>query len=172
MPTELVKDCRVFGTRYDMLDGIPSGGVVAELGTYKGDFAREILRRNNPGALHLVDIDYSFFDHELRNDARVTCHLGFTTEVIRAFPDEFFDWVYIDADHSYRATLADAMAAANKVKMGGLIVFNDFAHNDLDLGRYGVHRAAIDFALEKRWPLACFALDSNALYDAAFKRVS
>ena len=172
MPTDLVKDCRVFGSRHDMLDGLPMGGVVAELGTFKGEFARAILHRCRPRELHVVDIDYSFFDAELGRDPRVTCHTGLTTDVLAGFPDEFFDWVYVDADHSYKAALADAMTAAGKIKIGGLIVFNDFAHNDLDLGRYGVHRAATDFALEKRWPMAFFALDPNALYDVAFRRTS
>jgi hypothetical protein len=66
--------------------------------------------------------------------------------------------------------LADARASAPKVKPGGYLVFNDFAHIDPSLGRYGVHRAVVDFALEGRWPLRLFAFSEYALYDVALQK--
>jgi len=53
---------------------------------------------------------------------------------------------------------------------GGFLVFNDFAHIDPDVGRYGVHRAVVDFVLETRWPLALFAFHPYALYDVALQK--
>jgi len=90
--------------------------------------------------------------------------------VIKSFPDAYFDWIYIDADHSYKGTIADARASAPKVKPLGYLVFNDFAHIDPEAGRYGVHRAVVDFAIEGNWPMAFFAYNNIALYDVALQK--
>jgi hypothetical protein len=64
----------------------------------------------------------------------------------------------------------DANAAASKVKPGGFLVFNDFAHIDPFLGAYGVHRAVVHFAVTRRWSFAWFAYEPTALYDVALRR--
>ncbi len=167
---ELVRDCRFCSTRLAMLDLLPRNGRVAELGTFRGEFAREILARNAPSELHVIDLDYSQFDQAVRADPRVKCHQGLTDQKIGKFPDEYFEWIYIDAGHGYADVLGDARASAGKLKPGGYLVFNDFAHIDPSLGRYGVHRAVVDFALEKRWPLRLFAFHGYALYDVALQK--
>lgn len=172
IPSELLEDCRFCSSREAMLPLLPQGGVVAELGTYRGDFARDIISMNRPGALHLIDIDYSQFNETGLDSPAVTRHVGYTHETIAAFPDGHFDWIYIDADHSYAGCLRDALAAAPKVKPGGYLAFNDFAHIDPWLGRYGVQRAAVEFARTQRWPMAFFCYQTAALYDVAFRRPS
>jgi predicted O-methyltransferase YrrM len=150
-----------------LLDELPHGGVVAELGTDKGDFARQIVARSRPRELHLIDIDYSQFDPAGLAEPQVRRHRGLAHEVIATFPDNTFDWVYIDADHSHAGALTDARAAAPKIMPGGFMVFNDFAHADPHGGRYGVHRAVVDFAIESGWPFRFFAYEVLALYDVA-----
>jgi predicted O-methyltransferase YrrM len=169
-PQDLVADCRMFGTRLDLIDSLPKGGRVAELGTYKGDFAREILHRCAPRELHVMDIDYTLFDNTLRTDPRVTCHTGLTHAMVGAFPDQHFDWIYVDADHGYPGVVRDIEAAAPKVKIGGYLVFNDFAHVDPFMGQYGVQQAVTEFAVRERWPMSHFAMHGAALYDVAFQR--
>lgn len=170
LPDDLLRDCRVCASRVALLDELPRDGVVIELGTYKGDFARHILARCRPRELHIVDIDYSQFDGSGLNDPRIKRHDGFTHEVIATFADRTFDWVYVDADHSYDGTIRDARAAAPKIKPGGFMVFNDFAHIDPGLGRYGVHRAVVDFAIEAKWPFRYFAYEVAGMYDVALQR--
>lgn len=170
LPEDLVRDCRFCVSRNDMVARLPQGGIVAELGTWRGAFAREILDRSDPRELHVVDIDLSQFGEPLAADPRVKRHQGLAHEVIASFPDGYFDWVYVDAGHAYSEVIRDARAAAPKIKAGGYLVFNDFAHVDVHLGRYGVHRAAVDFALEFRWPLQLFAFSPDALYDIALQR--
>lgn len=170
LPTELLEECRFCASRVEMLKHLPTGGIVAELGTYRGDFARVIRDLNEPRNLHLIDIDDSHFINDGLEDSSVTRHLGFTHEVIATFPVAHFDWIYIDADHSYEGCLRDAQTAAPKVKPGGYLAFNDFAHIDPWLGRYGVGRAVVDFAIEQRWPMAFFCYEPSGLYDVAFRR--
>jgi spermidine synthase len=170
LPATLLADCRMCASRYDLVEALPRGGRVVEVGTQKGDFARHILARCNPATLHLVDLDFSVLDPTVAQDPRVQVHQGLSHEVLANFPDAYFDWVYIDADHSYAGATRDADAAAAKVKPGGFLVFNDFAHMDPFLGAYGVHRAVVDFAVARRWPFAWFAYDPMALYDVALRR--
>jgi hypothetical protein len=129
-----------------------------------------ILARCRPRQLHLIDIDYAKFDETNLIDPCVSRHHGLTHAVMGTFPDGSFDWVYVDADHSYAGTIADARASAPKIRPGGFIAFNDFTHIDVELGRYGVHRAVVDFAVEMQWPLRFFAYDAAGLYDVALQR--
>lgn len=169
LPPSLFVDCRMVASREELIARLPAHGLVAEVGTYRGDFARTILARAAPVRLHVVDIDFSQFDSGL-DDPRLSRHQGLSHQVMAGFPDQLFDWIYIDADHSFEGCLRDAMTCAAKVKPGGYLVFNDFAHIDPWLGRYGVHRAVTTFASEQHWPFAFLSYDASGLYDVALRK--
>jgi predicted O-methyltransferase YrrM len=171
IPPELIVGCRVCASRYELVKLLPRGRV-AEVGTNRGDFAKHILAHCDPTELHLVDIEFSLFDPAVGEDKRVTLHKGLSHEVLAGFPDASFEWIYIDADHAEAAVARDARAAADKVKPGGFMVFNDFAHMDPQLGAYGVHRAVVQFAVEERWRFVWLAYDPFALYDVALQRAT
>jgi len=156
--------------RIALISELTVNGCVAELGTFKGDFAKNILLRSSPTELHLVDIDFSRLNPEISSDPRVVRHLGFTKDALTKFEDEYFDWIYVDADHSYEGTLRDAKLSAPKSHSGGFLVFNDFAHLDTGYGRYGVHRAVSEFAVNMSWPLAFLAFSPDGLYDVALRK--
>ncbi|ODA69051.1 hypothetical protein A7A08_00887 [Methyloligella halotolerans] len=170
VPPHLFADCRVCASRLDILKAMPQGGCVAEIGTDQGNFARHILKENQPSELHLVDIEFSRLAKDVATDPAVKLHGALSHLALESFPDASFDWIYLDADHSYEATLRDANAAASKVKPGGYLVFNDFAHIDPQLGRYGVHRAVVQFAVENDWPFVWWSYATSAVYDVALKR--
>jgi SAM-dependent methyltransferase len=171
IPGELLADCRMCPDRFDLIGRLPKDGIVAELGTYKGHFAKEILARAQPQILHLIDIDFSLTERSVMEHPKVQCHNGLTVATLADFPDGYFDWIYIDADHSYDGVVRDARASAAKLKPGGYLVFNDFAHIDPQMGRYGVQQAVVEFACAERWPFAFFAYDGAALYDVALRNL-
>ncbi|RED37987.1 methyltransferase family protein [Rhodopseudomonas thermotolerans] len=170
LPQALLENCRFCADRLVMVERLPHGGVVAEIGCLRGEFSRDILRLASPKRLHLFDIDFSPLAADVRADHRVSIQEGPSPESLAVLPDGSLDWAYIDADHSYAAVVRDAAAAARKVKPGGYLVFNDFAHVDPFLGRYGVHRAVVEFAVQHRWEVAFFAYETNAVYDIALRR--
>jgi SAM-dependent methyltransferase len=170
IPPELLLDCRVVASRQDLIARLPRAGRVLEVGTDTGAFARDILAIAAPEALHIIDIDLSRVAPDVATDPRVTLHQGLSHDRIAGFPDAHFDWIYIDADHSYAGVARDAAAAAPKLRPGGSLVFNDFAHADPFLGAYGVHRAAVEFAVAHRWPLTHMAYEAAGLYDLALRR--
>ena len=65
LPPALLDHCEMCATRVHMLDKLPKGGIVAELGTDKGAFSREILARVQPSELHLIDLTMDRLDHEI-----------------------------------------------------------------------------------------------------------
>ena len=81
---------------------------------------------------------------------------GFSTVVCHQFKDNYFDWVYLDALHTYEAVKRDLEAWYPLVKPGGLISGDDFTdHTDkkmIDwngpvpvLYSWGTRRAVTDF---------------------------
>lgn len=170
IPPALLVDCRVCASRNELVKNLPRAGRVAEVGTYRGEFARHILASCEPAELHLIDIDVSLLDPAVAADSRVTIHQGLSHEMLARLPQNHLDWIYIDGDHSYEGTSTDAREAAEKVKPGGYLVFNDFAHADPYLGAYGVHRAVVEFAVTRGWKFAWWAYEPNALYDVALQR--
>jgi hypothetical protein len=170
IPQRLLGECRFFANRRLMLEQLPAGGRIAEIGVDRGQFADQILKTCAPSELHLVDLDFSNLDAAVAADPRVIRHHGASHEAIAAFADASFDWIYIDADHSYAGVSRDAKAAAAKVRPGGYLAFNDFAHIDPWLGAYGVHRAVVEFAVANDWPFIFWAYESSALYDVALRR--
>src|SRR5437868_5558764 len=170
VPAELLAECRVCASRNELVQNLPRGGRVAEVGSYRGAFARHILATCAPTELHLIDIDFSLLDPAVAADARVTIHQGLSHEMLAQRPDDHFDWIYIDGDHSYKGASSDARIAAAKVKPAGYLVFNDFAHADPYLGAYGVHRAVVELAVTRGWKFAWWAYEPNALYDVALQR--
>jgi hypothetical protein len=170
IPPALFTDCRVCASRLELVKLLPPRARVAEVGTYQGSFASHILAAADPVELHLIDIDLTELNAAVRADSRVVLHEGRSEAVLAGFPDARFDWIYVDGDHSYEGVTRDAHAAAAKVKPGGYLVFNDFAHIDPYLGTYGVHRAVVDFAVAQHWTFAWLAYQPSALYDVALRR--
>lgn len=170
LPPDLLSACKMCASREDLVCLLPRGARVAEIGVDTGGFSQHILSASEPAELHLVDIDFTNIDPAVLDDPRVTAHRDYSHEALARFADASFDWIYIDADHSYEGCARDAVAAAPKVKPGGFLVFNDFAHLDTKLGVYGVHRAVTKFARDYRWPFAFWAYQVDGLYDVALKK--
>ena len=49
------------------------------------------------------------------------------------FPDEHFDWIYVDALHTYKAVLADVRAWWPKLRPGGLMSGDDYGNVDMPM---------------------------------------
>lgn len=171
IPQSQLDDARLVNSRWELLQRLPHRARVAELGTYRGDFARMILDITQPAELHLVDVNFALCRADVLADARVHRHEMTTAAFLCASAMADFDWIYVDADHGYEAVVSDIAAARVRVKPGGLLVFNDFARIVRPgFGVFGVHQAVTEFAVESGWPVAFFCLNGEALYDIALRR--
>lgn len=128
-----------------------------EVGVFRGDLSKRLLA-NIPGlTLYMVDLwsaatyegkgDESA-SPEMRNEYEHNCENNYnitinnTREfgrraVIRrqdsgtaasTFQDGFFDFVFLDADHSYEGVKADIIAWSPKVKKGGWLCGHDYGN--------------------------------------------
>jgi hypothetical protein len=120
---------------------------------WRGDFSADILRITQPVHLHLVDLwryDPAFkpFDPDTgrpervptvedvtaryRQEPRISIHQQPSSEFLDSLEPGALDWVYIDGDHSFAGALADLQAAWRVVKVGGVIVGDDYHWRDPD----------------------------------------
>lgn len=176
IPQELVVGARMFTDRYTAINSLPQGGRIAEVGTQEGWFARHMLEMLKPEALHVFDIDLSPAETSgsaILGDTRIVAHLGDSAEKLAALPDDYFDIIYIDADHCYRGVKRDADVAARKIRPGGHLVFNDYIFWSVnEFTGYGVVRACNELTIERQWPWAYFALHPMMHCDVAVRRPS
>jgi spermidine synthase len=162
--------------RIVLLEYLPHGGTVAEIGTGRGDFAREILRVASPRELHLVDHVVQPQAREIAEDpsfeGRVHVHKADSAETLESFPDAFFDWIYIDAQHTYEGVKRDIAAAESKVKSGGYLVFNDDTvwsyFRDATIRR---GPAVNEFCIEHDWAFAYLTLPDHMYCDVAIRKI-
>lgn len=154
-----------------------------ELGSYKGEFADLILSNWN-GKLICIDLfdrednyllqhEDNYFTHDLGNNKLLPIFnktmyrhkdnlLTIQSDTISAakfFPDNYFDFIYFDADHKYETVIQELNTWYCKLKSGGLFSGHDFlpdfdyskknnsiyGHLNNYNGEFGVNTAVIEF---------------------------
>jgi hypothetical protein len=174
---EHVRECIVVPDRTTLLGRLPKGGVVAEVGTLQGEFAREIIGIVQPDELHLIDHEIHPRVRELEADpalhTRLRVHHADSVDALQSFPDQFFDWIYIDAQHNYEGVKRDIGVARQKVRSNGLLVFNDYTvWSYVEMEPYGVVAAVNELCIEDGWSLVYLALPSHMYCDVAVRRMT
>jgi hypothetical protein len=157
-----------------LLELLPKNSVGVEIGVHKGDFSERILQVVQPKELHLIDpwkhetsavyddalyggraksgqveMDRRFADVCVRFEApvrreQVKIHRGYSTDVLSRFPDDYFDWVYIDGNHLYEYVKKDLDLSFRKTKTGGFVTGDDYMEGGWWEG--GVKKAVDEFA--------------------------
>ena len=125
-------------------------GKGVEVGTYKGEYAKEILSRWK-GKLYLVDVwfvqDESVYvdmsnqnnykdifsacmDNIKNNEDRCYMIRANSKHAVDLFEDESLDFVYIDANHKYDFVKEDIKLWYPKVRKGGILSGHDYLKLD------------------------------------------
>ena len=127
-----------------------NAGSVAEIGVYRGAFAAKILAEcDSIQKYYMIDpwrhlddwnkpanTDDDEFQRFMEESEAVTAFAsqrrvmlrGTTTEVIDRIPDGSLDFAYVDGDHTLRGVTIDLTQVWPKVRDGGWIGGDDFAH--------------------------------------------
>jgi hypothetical protein len=138
-------ECIALRDRMKLVSRMPPQSICAEIGVKFGDFAKIILEHSDPKELHLIDpweaghtwghrhIVQQEWDEEhakmlqwAEEDPRVKVHRGLSADVLPTFPDSYFDWVYVDANHSFENVTEDLDWSYRKVKRLGFVLGHDF----------------------------------------------
>jgi len=134
--------------RREMVRSFGTGKVCAEIGVYQGDFSQKILNQSSPSELWLVDpweVQSGDYDHDWLNKTltpamyqhvikmfvhqpEVKIVRGYSKDMASTIPNDYFDWVYIDADHTWMGISTDVHAWWPKIKSGGWLCGHDFVH--------------------------------------------
>lgn len=151
IPQERMASAKAFANRIAALDLIPNGGRIAEVGVAYGDFSKILLEKIRPQKFYAIDYfngnkpggdiwgrtefrdsgltHYEWYCQRFSKyiDAGlVEVRQGISWEVLERFPNDYFDYVYVDAEHAYDAVNKDVNVLKKKVKNGGIITFNDY----------------------------------------------
>ncbi|MBT4497523.1 MAG: class I SAM-dependent methyltransferase [Gemmatimonadetes bacterium] len=177
--------------RDQLLSYLPKGGVVAEIGVAEGYFSKTILETTLPSKLHLIDP----WEHQERTDyandpnnvpdqenemryrgvvdkfsreiaaGKMEVHRNYSSQVIDRFPDGYFDWIYVDALHTYEGVSADLNQFAPKVKADGFILGHDYtnclAAQEMS---FGVVEAVDDFVRQSTHQFAALTHEAFPTY--------
>jgi hypothetical protein len=170
LPQSAIEGARLFADRELMLEIIPKGSEVAEVGTWRGDFSKAICRTVKPSRFHLIDIDFSPFNWD-GFDCDFVKHQGDSPTVLRSFPAGSLDWVYIDGDHSFDGAMKDLEAAHHALKPGALMTCNDYTNwASMAVTPYGVARAVNQFVIREDYRVLGLALSISGNHDLLIQR--
>lgn len=161
-----------------VLERMHKASVCAEIGVYKGDFSEKIIEIVGPKRLHLIDpwtyeedetygmslyggqagVNQNYMDaiygqvqkrFKRQIDAGVVkIHRASSVEACANFPDEYFDWIYVDGNHLYEFVKQDLNSYYSKVKGGGYIAGDDY--HTVGWWQGGVKRAVDEFISQRR----------------------
>jgi hypothetical protein len=171
-------NCRVLVNREEMLSYMPRNGTCAEIGILHCDLSQTILQRTQPKKLHLVDIDEAAvriarekFPAEI-SSGEVEVHLGDSGDVISSMQANYFDWIYIDGDHSYSGAKRDLEAARATLKPSGFIAVNDYIFfSPSGLNKYGVIEAVNEFCIAYDFELLFLAFQGRMYNDVVLRKI-
>lgn len=178
-------------TRTHLLQLLPQGGEVAEIGVANGDFSQAILDGAKPRCLHLIDpwehqarADYA---KDLNNvsageqDARfeavlarfraqidggsVRVHRDYSEDAAIFFGDGQLDWIYVDGMHTEEAAYNDLVTYAPKVRQDGFIVGHDYTnHLQAQHWNFGVVEAVNRFVREFGYEFVALTIENHPTF--------
>lgn len=89
---------------------------------------------------------YADFKKAMADKPFVKIYREYSFDAVKHFRDNYFDFIYIDADHTYSACLRDIKDWYPKVKKGGVLLGDDYRVAKLKTGvEFGVIRAVQTF---------------------------
>ena len=140
--------------------------ILAELGVFQGN-GIEFLLTCNPNKIigidlwkgdgkiattdglpdHIMQEYYELVCNKFKNDSRVEIIRDRTSTSAKNYPNNYFDFVFIDGDHTYNGTFEDIINWYPKVKHGGIISGHDYFQHTSSY-KFGVIEAVNDFVFQ------------------------
>ena len=137
----------------------------AEIGVHRGDYSAQIFKYFKKAKLNLnfylidqwivddkfkeygsnnLDVAYQHVKKRFKNNKNITIMKTNSLTASKEFKDEYFDFVYIDANHDYNFVLQDLKLWFPKIKNKGVLFGDDYNRH------YGVARALAEFTHENK----------------------
>lgn len=102
-----------------------------------------------------LDAQCEYFKGLMKTNPIIRLYRMMSIEAAKNFPDEYFDLIYIDADHSYEGCKADLEVWWPKVKKGKYFTGDDYSHSHAPVNKlkFEVIRAVDEFATKLGLPV-------------------
>jgi spermidine synthase len=167
-------------TRTDLLTLIPKNSIILEIGVFKGDFAKEILKITRPSELYLVDIwegrwgsgdkdgnnyveigdmeaVYLNLFNQTKDKTNIHVIRAKAVSFLQSCEDNSFDVIYVDGDHTEEAVYNDMVNSFAKIKPGGLLMGHDYHHQiEIAVNRFcHNYNQTIEYVTEDGCPSFC-----------------
>ena len=191
-----LEETKIYPSRYDLIFSLShmKNPIIAEVGVAKGEFSKTIIDALNPKEFVAIDMfkihewemlwgeatskqlegltHREFYEREMsKYKDIIRIEEGASYDCLDRFPDNYFDLIYVDADHEYHNVIKDAMVSVNKVKPGGIVIFNDYMMYDhISEIPYGVVQAANEVIVRNDMKVIGFALGWNMYCDLAAQK--
>jgi hypothetical protein len=140
-------------------------GNAIEIGVFQGDFADILIKSTAFRHFYLLDAwknlpnyddrantsdqqhesRYQFVQNRFAAHENVEIVRGLSNELHDEFPNEYFDFIYIDANHSFQGCSSDLQDWWPKLKVGGLFAGHDYVDGRFPEGNFGVKSAVDQF---------------------------
>ena len=180
---------KTYNNRIDMIHAlVPSNGSYCEIGVFKGEFTKELMKLE-PTKLLLLDIfegtcgsgdqdgnnfeninlneSYEILKNTYSNNPEVFILKGDSSTLLSNENDNTFDMIYIDGDHSYEGCKKDLLEAYKKVKNGGWLMGHDYEMN-MDKAKtfynFGVSKAVDEFCRDFSQTICAMGNDGCVSY--------
>ena len=138
--------------RQAVANWLPEDSVGVEIGVDEGEFARLLVQRCRE--YHGIDwwAQTGKQAKKAKTEAalqpylmgrQVRLHDGDIAAVLPTFPDNYFDWAYVDGNHWYQFVVRDIALALPKIRPGGILCGHDFVFARDDWGT-SVLRAVVE----------------------------
>jgi hypothetical protein len=125
LPDSFFENSRVCGSRENVLQKLPRGGVIAEVGVAYGYFTALLLQWLKPEKFIAIDTfaftansepwnhtilkdsnlsHKEFYKNKFQNEieeGQLEIHAGLSWEMLAKLPDKSIDYLYLDAGHTY-----------------------------------------------------------------------
>jgi len=133
-------------------------GIGIEIGVKEGKFSDIILRKSKLQTLVSLDAWNNILDMQeafkrLARRPRSVCVKAESKTGVNIFQDNFFDFIYIDANHTFKFIAEDLKNWWPKLKPGGLISGHDYQKHTHNKQVFGVVEAVDRFVKEHQLEL-------------------
>lgn len=162
-------------TRSHIVSQIKNNSIIAEIGVWQGNFSKIIFNFCNPKELILIDpwiynnkirgcapqvngeepMSQKYFDEaykktksKFKSNLNVKIFKLSSIDASRLFNNDYFDYIYIDGEHSYEAVYGDLVNWYPKLKKNGYIFGDDYYWREED-DTFSLQNAYQDFIKEK-----------------------
>ena len=97
-----------------------------------------------------MEKQYNSFRERMKSKSFVQICREFTHDAVKRFHDEYFDLIYIDADHTYKGCKQDIDDWYPKVKKGGFVTGDDYRSALIKRSgvKFGVREAVREYCKE------------------------